>query len=145
MSVHTCWNDILSDDILMRSTIGDYPHKEYLHKSNTLLPCISFHERTPGYRASPSWRTQTHESQEDLAIDAHLHPPVDQDRTGLNASHVHLLRKYDWKKHPIARRSFAMFPPVLGMFVWPDFLHGTEISGKFGVTLEHWVRAIHAM
>lgn len=145
MSVHTCWNNILSQDILMRSTIGDYPHKEHINKTSPLLTWVSFHEKTPGHRASPSWQTQTNEGPEDLAIDAHLWLPEDQNQTDFNTLRVQLLRKYDWNKHLIARRSFAVFPPVLGMSFWPQFLHGIEVSGKFGVTLDHWVRAVHAM
>lgn len=136
-NVHS-WEDITFIDIVSRPIGGEFTQYEN-YSANPLLCHVSFHEFEPLLRL---FRAQN-EDDEDLKIDAHLRPPQFPTEQSNDEKRVQL-RKYAWRKHPIARRSFAMFPPVSDLrFLRPAFQEVEDVNGEHGITLEHVVEAIN--
>ena len=137
------WKTLISKDIIKKSTIGEYPSKDNPTAllANPLLCEIAFHEKPLSQRGRPIWG-EAPESSEDLDVDTHLRFPKRHRKTGVDLRQ--LRRKYDWNKHIIARRSFAVFPPVQGMHSLADFHQDVSCEAGFGITMEHFVVAMES-
>ena len=109
----------------MKATVDEYPATDD-YTVNPLLGQLSFSESPPTVFK---------------AEEAFLCPPQ-VERSQSSVKELPQLQKYAWVNHPIARRSFAMFPPVLEIYFTPEYLRDLEAKSAFGVTMEHVVRAM---
>lgn len=128
MNSYQSWKDIISQNVVMKSTVGFYEREDIYYETNGLIAFVSFHEAPTS-------------NDEDGASEAYLRLPRQGDQRA--AQNEHLM--YPWHDHPIARRSLAVFPPVRGLWFWREYYRGLECFGEFGITLEHFVQAIEPL
>ena len=132
MGQFSSWKKIMDENLVLKSSLGHYPPK-WDGVTNPLLRHVAFHQ------APMSSGPQTNGY---LREDPYLSLPRGE-ASGLTSKHD--CRKYAWSKHVIARRSFAVFPPVRGMDCWCFWpFRELQVSSKLGITMEHFIRALEA-
>lgn len=128
MSKFHCWDDIISEDFVKKSTYGEHTPASN-HSFNPLLCQLSF-------RPQPAYNYY-----DKTDHDAHLRPPQVASGTQ-QLSEVQQRQRYGWRKHPIAQRSFATFPPIAELYFAPRFFFNVIATGRFGVTMVDVVLAM---
>ncbi|KAH8107845.1 hypothetical protein BXZ70DRAFT_912955 [Cristinia sonorae] len=121
---YSSWDEIGRSNILLRSTNGRCRDDGF--SINPLLEHIAFKETTDDYES----------------------PREAEEETLLRYSRFEeqSLKTSLLCKHPIARRSFATFPPTLGMRLIGDFFPGAmglSICSQRGLTVDSYAKGIH--
>ncbi|KAH8107846.1 hypothetical protein BXZ70DRAFT_16470 [Cristinia sonorae] len=119
---YSSWDEIFRLNMLMNATRGRLQIPDHTCLVNPLLKQIMF-EREHEQSAVPS----------DATEESYLRP-YDEETVPSRLC-----------DHPIALRSFATFPPMLGMFFMGEMIPGLgfKACSQLGVTVDSFVREIH--